>query len=88
MPFYAFLHASYFTLRTGGQTIITFIFDSFFMWAAAVPLAFVLTRFTELPIIPIYIAICGTDLIKCVIGFILVKKGVWLKNIVNEIDNN
>lgn len=85
MPFYAFLHASYFTLRTGGKTIITFIFDSVFMWVIAVPCAFVLTHFTNLPILPIYIAVCSTDFIKCVIGFVLLKKGVWLQNIVKDI---
>lgn len=85
MPFYAFLHGSYFTLRTGGKTIITFIFDSVFMWLIAVPCAFVLTHFTNLPIVPIYIAVCSTDFIKCVIGFVLLKKGVWLQNIVKDI---
>ena len=30
MPIYAFMHASYFTLRSGGKTFITFLFDSVF----------------------------------------------------------
>jgi len=25
-----------------------------------------------------------SDLIKCAVGFVLVKKGVWIRNIVNE----
>lgn len=85
MPFYAFLHASYFTLRTGGKTIITFIFDSVFAWVIAVPCAFILTHFTDLPIVPIYIIVCCTDFIKCAIGFVFLKKGVWLQNIVKDI---
>ena len=28
--------------------------------------------------------VMSVDLIKCVIGFVLVKKGVWLQNIVAE----
>ena len=31
MPQNAFLHATYFTLRSGGKTIITFLFDSVFI---------------------------------------------------------
>ena len=85
MPFFALLHASYFTLRTGGKTIITFLFDSVFVWVIAVPIAFVLTHFTSMPILPLYIAVTCADFIKCTIGVILVKKGVWLQNIVNEI---
>ena len=84
MPVNAFLHASYFTLRSGGKTIITFLFDSVFIWVASVPVAFVLSRFTGLSIYAIYFCVVSVDLIKCIIGFVLVKKGVWLQNIVVE----
>ncbi len=87
MPIFAFLHASYFTLRSGGKTIITFLFDSVFMWVASIPLAFALSRYTEMPIIPLYLCVQLVDLVKCVIGFILVKKGVWLQNIVAREEN-
>lgn len=82
MPQNAFLHASYFTLRSGGKTIITFLFDSVFIWCVSVPIAFCLSRFTGLHVIAIYALVQMADLIKCVIGFILVKKGVWMQNIV------
>ena len=39
MPQNAFLHASYFTLRSGGKTIITFLFDSVFIWCVSVVIA-------------------------------------------------
>ena len=84
MPVNAFLHASYFTLRSGGKTIITFLFDSVFIWVVSVPVAFCLSRFTGLSIYAIYFMVMSVDLIKCVIGFALVKKGVWLQNIVAE----
>lgn len=84
MPQNAFLHASYFTLRSGGKTIITFFFDSGFIWAVSVTLAFLLSRFTNLPVIAIYTCVQIADIIKCVVGFILVKKGIWLQNIVSE----
>ena len=79
MPQNAFLHAAYFTLRSGGRTIITFFFDSVFIWVVSVSLAFVLSRFTALPVLGIYAIVQAADFIKCMIGFILVKKGVWLR---------
>lgn len=82
MPQNAFLHATYFTLRSGGKTIITFLFDSVFIWCVSVSIAFLLSRFTAIPVISVYVLVQLADLIKCVIGFILVKKGVWLQNIV------
>ena len=82
MPQNAFLHASYFTLRSGGKTIITFLFDSVFIWCVSVVIAFTLSRYTALPVVAVYAFVQMGDWIKCLIGFILVKKGVWLQNIV------
>ena len=84
MPFCAFTNASYFTLRSGGRTGITFIFDSVYMWCIVVPLAFVLSRFTDISVVPMYMIVQGMELIKAVIGYILVKKGVWMRNLVAE----
>lgn len=84
MPQNAFLHAAYFTLRSGGKTIITFLFDSVFIWCVSVPIAFCLSRYTGLYVVWIFVMVQIGDWIKCIIGFILVKKGVWLQNIVND----
>ena len=48
------------------------------------PLAFCLARFTSVPLVTMYALCQGIELIKCVIGFILVKKGVWLHNLVSQ----
>ncbi|MCR5676187.1 MAG: MATE family efflux transporter [Lachnospiraceae bacterium] len=82
-PQMGFLHTSYFTIRSGGRTVITFLFDSVFMWAVSVPLAFVLSRYTTLYVIFIFAALQMAEWIKCAVGFVLVKKGVWMKNIVS-----
>lgn len=82
MPAHGMLHATYFTLRSGGKTGITFLFDCGFSWAVSVPLAYCLATFTSLDIITIYFIVQAAELIKCVIGAILIKKGVWLSNIV------
>ena len=83
MPQNAFLHASYFTLRSGGKTIITFLFDSVFIWCVSVVIALTLSRYTALPVAAVYAFVQMGDWIKCVIGFVLVKKGIWLQNIVS-----
>ena len=82
MPQAAFMHATYFTLRSGGKTIVTFLFDSVFVWCVSVPVAYCLSRVTGMPVIAIFAMVQIADWIKCVIGFVLVKKGVWLQNIV------
>ncbi|MBE5950085.1 MAG: MATE family efflux transporter [Lachnospiraceae bacterium] len=84
MPQHAFLHAAYFTLRSGGKTFTAFLFDSGFMWIVSIPLAFFLSRFTVLPIEPIYIICQAIEFVKCIFGFILLKKGIWVNNIVGE----
>ena len=81
MPVHSYLNATYFTLRSGGKSVITFIFDSGYVWCCMIPVAFILSRFTDLPIIPLY-AICQSlDLLKCVIGAKMIKKGSWIQNL-------
>lgn len=84
LPLHAFLHSSYFTLRSGGKTLITFLFDSGFMWVASIPVAFFLSRYTALPIRPLYAIVQAVDLIKCLAGYLFVKSDIWLNNIVAE----
>lgn len=84
LPVLAVVHGCYFTLRSGGKTFITFLFDSVFVWVFIVPAAFVLTRYTAMGIIMIYLIVKCLDLIKCAIGIVLVRKGVWVNNIVSN----
>lgn len=84
IPFNGFIHTCYFTLRCGGKTLITFFFDCVYVWTVCVPVAFILARFTDLPIIPLYAIVQAVDIIKCVVGFVLVKKGVWINNLVED----
>jgi putative MATE family efflux protein len=81
-PMIALMHTTYFTLRSGGKTLVTFLFDSAFMWVVSVPLAFALSRFTNLYVIWVFVIVEAANLIKCTIGVFLVKKGVWMNNIV------
>jgi Na+-driven multidrug efflux pump len=83
-PQYAFITAAYFTMRSGGKTLITFLFDSVYVWCISVPIAFLLSRFTELNIYWIFTMVNVADWIKCIVAFILLKKGVWIHNIVDK----
>ncbi len=80
MPLYAFMHATYFTLRSGGKTFITFLFDSVYVWVFDIPLAFMLTHFTGMQITLIFLCCQLIEIFKCVLGFILVKKKVWVND--------
>ncbi len=82
MPFNSFAHNCYFTLRSGGKTFITFLFDSAFVWGISVPVAFVLSRFTGLSIIPLFILCVSQDLFKCVIGVCMLRSGKWAQKLV------
>lgn len=81
MPLHAYIMPVYFTLRSGGKTLITFLFDCGAIWALMIPLAFCLTRFTSMPILPVYILCNAVDAIKCVIGMIMIRKGSWIQNL-------
>uniref|UniRef100_UPI00403FA1A6 MATE family efflux transporter n=1 Tax=Candidatus Enterococcus willemsii TaxID=1857215 RepID=UPI00403FA1A6 len=84
MPIYAFNHASYFVLRSGGKTMITFLFDSVFIWVIILPLAFFLSTHTQLPIVTVYFICQFVEIIKSIIGYFLVRSSAWLENIVVE----
>ena len=81
MPIDAFANATYFTLRSGGKVFITFLFDSIFVWVVCVPTAFILARFTNMPIVPLYAICLFVCIFKDVLGFIFVKKGIWIRNL-------
>ncbi|MBE6784003.1 MAG: MATE family efflux transporter [Ruminococcaceae bacterium] len=84
MPIFSFSHCCYFTLRSGGRTILTFVFDSVFTWGVVVPFAYCLARFTSIAIVPLFFAVQSLEFLKCIVGFILVKKGLWIRNIISE----
>lgn len=83
-PQFAFINAAYFTMRSGGKTVVTFLFDSVFVWVVCVPVAFVCSRFTGWSIFVIFILVNIADWIKCIVATILLKKGIWIHNIVDK----
>lgn len=84
MNFNAVCHCAYFTIRSGGKTFVTFLFDSVYTWVVYVPFAYVLTHFTTLNIMTLYPICCLADVLKSIIGIVVVKSGTWAQNIVSE----
>lgn len=84
MPVCAFCHSTYFTLRSGGKTVVTFIFDSVYTWLVVIPVAYCLSHFTTWGIVPVFFCVQSLEFIKAIIGFFMVKSDVWLNTIVND----
>lgn len=84
LPLQSFIHVTYFTIRSGGKTLITFFFDSVYTWLVPVVLAFCLCHFTDLSIIWIYFAVQFIDIIKVILGILMLKSGFWAKNVIDE----
>jgi Na+-driven multidrug efflux pump len=83
LPVGALYNAAYHTLRSGGRTFITFLFDSVYTCTVNLTLAYILTRFTDLGILSVYICVQLADVLKVIIGMILVHKGIWIRNLVD-----
>lgn len=84
MPIDSLAVTGYFTIRSGGKTLITFLFDSAYSWVVTIPLAWCLVHFTALPIVPLYFIVRFSGIIKSGLGLVLVHKGIWCQNIVAE----
>ena len=82
-PFISLSNSEYFILRSGGKTIITFLFDSCFVCLVNVPVAICLTKFTAIHIVGIFFLVNMLEGVKALIGFIMVKKDIWLNTIVD-----
>ncbi len=84
MPLCAFSHCSYFTLRSGGKTIITFLFDSVYTWVLIIPFAYSLANYTVLPVTLVFFLVQFTEVIKVILGFFMIKSNTWMQNIVGD----
>ncbi|MCR4806782.1 MAG: MATE family efflux transporter [Lachnospiraceae bacterium] len=84
MPVIAYAHVSYFIIRAGGRTLITFLFDSCFVWVISVPTAYLLSRHTNINVIMLVALVQSLELPKACIGAAMVHSGIWAKQIVKK----
>lgn len=85
LPIHSFAHVTYFTIRSGGRTLITFLFDAVYTWCVTVLLAFCLCRLTDMKILEIYFCVQFIDIIKLVIGLLMLRSDFWARNVVSEL---
>ncbi len=84
LPLTSYVHGTYFTIRSGGKTFITFLFDCVFTWVVCLPIAFCLCQFTDLSVVWVFFFVSSADIIKAVIGTIMLLSGIWAKNVVSH----
>ncbi|MBO4422391.1 MAG: MATE family efflux transporter [Clostridia bacterium] len=84
MPFDAFAHCAYFTLRSGGKVFITVLFDSVFMWSVIVPACVILSRFTPVDIRILFAAGQGLEILKALLGLLILRRGTWAVRLVKD----
>jgi len=85
LPIHAYVHCAYFTIRTGGKTVITFFFDCVFTWVVPVPITFFFCRHTGLPVLAVYAMAQFADILKTFIAVPLLKSGSWAQNLVRDV---
>ena len=81
MPAFAYCNACYFTIRSGGRTWSTFLFDSCYVWLVSVPTAWILAHLTGIPILPMYAIVQTTEVVKCLLGWRMTVSGKWARNL-------
>ncbi|MBE5796420.1 MAG: MATE family efflux transporter [Clostridiales bacterium] len=86
LPIHAFLHATYFTIRSGGKTVVTFLFDSVYTWCVPAVLAYVLSHYTQANVVTMYFCIQFIDVVKLVIGLFMLRSDFWANNVVDATD--
>lgn len=84
-PLWAYTNACYFSLRSGGRTGITFLYDFVFTWAVQIPLAFTLANYSSMGIHELFAIVTLSEGIKTIVGYFLVRSKIWVNNIVENV---
>lgn len=79
-PFLSYENSAYFTLRSGGKILVTFLMDGCFVFFVTVPVAFLFQAFT--PVAVTFVAVQCLSIIKTLIGAVLIKRKSWVCSIV------
>ena len=80
-PIYTLNIQSFNVLRAGGDAKSTLILDSGFMWGFTIPMLAIFAYFTNINIYLLFALGRGSELVKLVLSFALLKKENWVKNL-------
>ena len=84
MPFYLTNAGFFFVLRAGGDTRSVMLMDSLYSWVVVVPYVMALARFTDLPLIGMFLLVQLTEFVKLGIAYSLFRKEKWAKNLTEQ----
>lgn len=83
-PVSAYVMAAYHTLRCGGNTLLTFAYDGLPMFLLGVPLAFILSRYTNISILPMFFICQMPDVVKMIAGMYMIRSRRWMNRLTEK----
>ena len=83
-PVSAYVMAAYHTLRCGGNTLLTFAYDGLPMFLLGVPLAFILSRYTNISILPLFFICQMPDVVKMIAGMYMIRSRRWMNRLTEK----
>ena len=86
LPIHTIVQVVYFTIRAGGKTVITFLFDSIYTWLIPGMISFLLCRFTGINVLWVYFIVQFLDIIKIIAGVPLLKSGFWTNCLISDFE--
>ena len=81
MPIYVVNVCTFYVLRSGGDTFSTMLVDSGFLWIGPVTVSTLLSIFTSIEVVPLYVTVELLDLAKMFIAFWFLKRDRWVRNL-------
>ena len=68
-------------VRAGGDTRFGMICDTFIMWLIAIPLAYMMSAYSILPVWGIYMCLFSEEPLKLLLGLWRIRSGKWLHSV-------
>jgi len=81
IPVYVVTVCTFFVLRAGGDAVSTLIMDSGFLYTCPVLISTILSVFTPINLVPLYVATESLEILKMFFAIMLFKRGKWVKNL-------
>lgn len=80
-PIYVINVCAFFTIRSGGDVVSTMIMDSGMLWLFMVIPSILISTYTDLPLVTVFIIIECTEFAKSIVSTYFIRKGKWAKNL-------
>lgn len=80
-PIYMVCATCFFIMRAGGDSLSVLLFDSLVMVLLAVPMSYLLARFTDFDVELKYTIVESVNIIKVFLGLYFIRKAKWAKNL-------